>query len=218
MNIPINVFQTATACKDSAAQAWLPAFEAACDEFGLNTPERVCAVLAHVGVESAGLTVFFENLNYSAQGLANTWGSRYSVTGRPGGAPNDLANRIARNPQAIANNVYANRMGNGDEASGDGWRHRGVGPIQLTGKDTQFAFMLACDVDMVNTPELLAEPKNGARSAVWFCTKYKAGFLAAIDAGDFDATTKIVNGQTSCAANHGPTRKSRYEAALNAWK
>ncbi|QOV06254.1 endolysin glycosyl hydrolase [Burkholderia phage Maja] len=217
MNISRQAFQIATACTDSVAAQWLPAFEAAADEFGLNTPQRICAVLAHVGVESAGLTVFSENLNYSAQGLANTW-DRYSVTGKRGGAPNALALRLARNPQAIANNVYANRLGNGDEASGDGWTHRGMGPIQLTGKDTQFSFMLDCDVDMVNHPELLAQPEQGARSAAWFCTKYKKGFLAAIDAGDFDRTTMIVNGQASCTANHGPTRKSRYEAALNAWK
>jgi predicted chitinase len=130
MNIPKIAFQTATACSDSVASLWLPAFEAAFDEFGVSNPAYACAILAHVGVESASLTVFAENLNYSAQGLSNTW-ARYSSTGTRGGPPNALALKLARNPQAIANNVYANRLGNGDEASGDGWNHRGMGPIPI---------------------------------------------------------------------------------------
>jgi putative chitinase len=217
MNIPKIAFQTATACSDSVASLWLPAFEAAFDEFGVSNPAYACAILAHVGVESASLTVFAENLNYSAQGLSNTW-ARYSSTGTRGGPPNALALKLARNPQAIANNVYANRLGNGDEASGDGWNHRGMGPIQLTGKDVQFAFMMAADVDLTTSGDALAQPDVGAKSAVWFCMKYKSGFAAAIDAGNFDKTTLIVNGQGPCDANHGATRKSRFSAALNAWK
>lgn len=92
--------------------------------FGITSPVRVAAFLAQVGHESGQLTHLVENLNYSARSLAATWPSRYLGAD---GQPNALAQRLARNPRAIANNTYASRNGNGDEASGDGWRFRGRG-------------------------------------------------------------------------------------------
>lgn len=219
-------FMVGVGCTAPIASAWLPSFQAAMDRFKISdTPQRIAALLANVGVESEGLTVFSENLNYSAQGLANTWPNRYSTGAkvaipntnpvRYNYVPNALANSLNRNPQAIANNVYANRLGNGDEASGDGWSHRGLGPIQLTGKDVQMQFMMECDVDMVNHPELLESPSEGALSAAWFFASYKQ-CIPAIDANDFAKVILLINGQGPCAANNGPLRTSRYSDCVKA--
>ena len=112
------------------AGVFVAALQRAMDEREIDTPARRAA-LAQVGHESSQLTRLVENLNYSAQGLAATWPSRYLG---PDGQPNALALRLARNPQAIADNTYATRNGNGDEASGDGWRFRGRGLLQITGR------------------------------------------------------------------------------------
>ncbi|HCR1382557.1 TPA: glycoside hydrolase family 19 protein, partial [Pseudomonas aeruginosa] len=103
---------------------FVPALNVAMERFGITAPVRGAAFLAQVGHESSQLTRLVENLNYSAQGLAATWPSRYRGAD---GKPNALALNLARHPQAIANNTYASRNGNGDEASGDGWRFRGRG-------------------------------------------------------------------------------------------
>ncbi|HCE9914838.1 TPA: glycoside hydrolase family 19 protein, partial [Pseudomonas aeruginosa] len=110
---------------------FVPALNVAMGRFGITSPVRVVAFLAQVGHESSQLTRLVENLNYSAQGLAATWPSRYLGAD---GQPNALAQRLARKPRAIANNAYASRNGNGDEASGDGWRYRGRGLLQITGR------------------------------------------------------------------------------------
>lgn len=212
MQLTTAILMAGTGCTSVMAGLWLAPMQAACDEFGANTSNRVACVLANVGVESEGFTQLVENLNYSAQGLANTW-SRYSSTGVKGGPPNALALSLNRNPQAIANDVYANRLGNGDAASGDGWNNRGQGPIQLTGKDTILAFGMACDVDMVNHPELLQTPLVGSRSALWFCSTFKRIWPLA-DAANFDATVTAVNGQPPCVANKGQQRQSYYRACL----
>ncbi|WGN90801.1 endolysin glycosyl hydrolase [Burkholderia phage vB_BglM_WTB] len=215
-------------CTAPIAAQWLPSFQAAMDRFEISsTPQRIAALLANVGVESGGLAVLVENLNYSAQGLANTWPNRYSTGEKvqiPGSnppkfnfVPNDLANSLNRNPEAIANNVYANRMGNGDASSGDGWAHRGAGPIQLTGKDVQMSFMMDCDVDMVNSPQLIQQPAAGALSAAWFFAVYKK-CLPAIDAADFAGVVRLINGQAPCEANSGPLRVSRYSDCIRALK
>lgn len=115
------------------AGVFVAALQRAMDEREIDTPARRAAFLAQVGHESSQLTRLVENLNYSAQGLAATWPSRYLG---PDGQPNALALRLARNPQAIADNTYATRNGNGDEASGDGWRFRGRGLLQITGRAT----------------------------------------------------------------------------------
>ena len=113
------------------AGVFVAALQRAMDEREIDTPARRAAFLAQVGHESSQLTRLVENLNYSAQGLAATWPGRYLG---PDGQPNALALRLARNPQAIADNTYATRNGNGDEASGDGWRFRGRGLLQITGR------------------------------------------------------------------------------------
>lgn len=208
------ILMAGTGCSSAVAGQWLAPMQAACDEFGVSdTPERVAAFLANVGVESNGLTVFVENLNYSAQGLANTWPGRYAVGAHVlQKVPNQLAYQLAGNPQAIANNVYANRLGNGPESSGDGWKYRGQGPIQLTGRDNIMNFFAAADVPVNSDPALLQQPELGSKSAAWFFAD--SGALKAADANDFACTVQAVNGQLPCPANQGDRRNTLYLAAL----
>lgn len=171
--------------------AWVAPLNAAMAEFAINTEQRIEMFLAQALHESGGLQWMVENLNYSAKGLANTW-ARYSVTGKTGGAPNALALKLARNPQAIANNVYANRNGNGPESSGDGWLYRGRCPLGITGKANYVAAKTALTIDCVTHPELLEQPAAGSRAAAWFW--YAHGLNEIADKGNFSGTTKVING------------------------
>lgn len=164
------------------------------------TGAAVPAFLAQIAHESSDFTRAVENLNYSADGLANTWPKRYGqldLHGRPiraGGRvmPNPIAMRLHRDPMAIANNVYANRMGNGNEASGDGWKHRGAGLKQLTGKDNHRACGQAMGIDLVAHPELLQQPEYAVWSACWF---WKANNLGRfVERRDFRGLTQAING------------------------
>jgi len=156
------------------------------DRFGITTPLRMAHFLATVWHESAGLTRTVENLNYSAQGLRRTF-PKYFPTAA-------LANQYARKPQAIANRVYANRMGNGNEASGDGWRYRGRGLIQLTGRSNYQAYQNSafCNGDLMGHPEWLSQYPGALKSAMWFWWKNGCNELA--DRDDATAVCRRVNG------------------------
>lgn len=204
-------------CKNTIADEWSDAFYTYCNEGGIDTPKRVAAFIANIMVESAFLTRLEENLNYSAQGLANTWPSRYSSTGKSGGKPNALANKLARNPQAIANNVYANRMGNGNEASGDGWKYRGMGPIQLTGRNNRLQYDTDCASCTIKESDRLMKPEDGVKSAVWFWNLNNISQYA--DKKDFDGCCDKVNigkKTTKVGDSHGyNNRKTIYDKLLN---
>jgi putative chitinase len=154
-------------------------------QFQLTDTDDVCNFIAQVGHESAQFNVLSENLNYSADGLLKTF-RNYFVT-----AP---AAAYARNPEKIANLVYANRMGNGDEASGDGWKYRGKGLIQLTGKTNyeNCSKSLFGDTRLLDSPEDLTKPEMALKSALWFWTSNK---LTSVK--DFTALTKRINGGTN---------------------
>lgn len=132
-------------------------------EFHIDSPKQQAEFLANVGHETGNLSVFEENLNYSAERLMVVWPKRF---------PN-MASTIgyARNPVALASKVYANRMGNGDEKSGDGWRFRGAGGIQLTGKDNQSACGACFNIKPADVGDWLRTPEGAARSAAWFYTQ-----------------------------------------------
>jgi putative chitinase len=165
------------------AQAWLAPMQAACDFCEISTPLRVAAFLATVGVESARLTALVENMNYGAEGLIAEFPHEFP----------DLAtaNQYARQPEKIANRAYANRMGNGDEASGDGWKFIGRGCIQVTGRSGYMTTGVALDLDLESEPELLEQPANAAMSAGWYWFEAKLNALA--DAGDFLSLSRVVN-------------------------
>jgi len=158
-------------------------------KFGINTPLRVAHFLAQCGHESGGFRVTQENLNYSAKGLNGIF-KKYFPT-------EAAATPYARNPQKIANKVYSNRMGNGTEASGDGYKFRGRGYIQLTGRDNYTAFGKSIGVDIPNSPDSVATTYALA-SAAWFFSKNGLHKIADEGASDVVVTkiTKRVNGGT----------------------
>lgn len=143
------------------------------ERFGITSTGIALALVAQMAHESGNFAHYVENLNYSASGLASVFPSRFR---NAYGYPNALALSIARQPEKIANVVYANRMGNGDSASGDGWKYRGRGAVQLTGKtnytlttqDNRKYFPEDSDVDFVKNPELLSTHKYAVRSAFLF--------------------------------------------------
>jgi len=167
---------------------WAEAMNNVFPTYEINTPQRVAAFLAQCGHESGGWTVFEENLNYSAQGLMKVF-PKYFPT-------QDLANAYAKQPQKIANRIYGNRMGNGPEESGDGFKYRGRGPIQLTGKDNYRAFAKEMFDDWENlfeNPDWVTADRDFAlMSAIWFWNKNKLNVQA--DAGDIKLMTKKING------------------------
>jgi putative chitinase len=157
--------------------------------FQINTPLRLAHFLAQCGHESGGFRVTSENLNYSAKGLMGIF-KKYFPT-------QQIAEAYQRNPQKIANKVYANRMNNGSEASGEGFKFRGRGYIQLTGKDNYTQFGKAIGEDITGNPDLVSG-KYALLSAAWFWSKNGLNKLA--DGGATDTTvtsiTKRVNGGT----------------------
>jgi putative chitinase len=159
------------------------------EKFGVNTPLRLAHFLAQCGHESGGFRLTQENLNYSAKGLVGIF-KKYFPT-------EAVALQYQRNPQKIANRVYASRMGNGDEASGEGFKFRGRGYIQLTGKSNYSAFDKTVEDDITANPDLVAT-KYPLLSAAWFWSKNGLNTIA--DGGSTDEVvtkaTKRVNGGT----------------------
>jgi len=158
-------------------------------KFNINTPLRLAHFLAQCGHESGGFKVTQENLNYSAKGLMGIF-KKYFPT-------QELAESYQRQPQKIANKVYASRMDNGSEASGDGYKFRGRGYIQLTGRANYTAFGKAINEDIANNPDVVSG-KHALLSAAWFWSKNGLNTLADGGASDQVVTsiTKRVNGGT----------------------
>jgi len=201
---------------------YLPAVQAVTAQRLISTPRRLAAFLAQVGHESAGFTLLLESLNYSAAGLAATWGSRFAeknsagqyITVMEGGrarrVPNSEAQKLHRRPEAIANRVYSDRLGNGTEDSGEGWLYRGRGLIQMTGKLNyrQCSLGLFCDERLIATPHLLEQWRWAVESAGWYWHSRNINVLA--DGDDFEQVTKAVNG----GLNGHAQRVALYQQAL----
>lgn len=211
----------AAGIKRDVAERWLPHVQAALDRFGIESPRQVAAWLAQTAHESGGYTMLVENLNYRAATMAACWPKRFAEAGPDGkpkrndkGAliPNKFALALERKPEAIANVVYANRMGNGPTESGDGWLYRGRGLKQLTGKNNHRACSKGLGVDLVENPDLLLEPQWAAMSAAWFWASNNCNPLA--DADDFVGLTKRINGGTIGL----PDRQARYNACLRVFQ
>jgi putative chitinase len=168
-------------CKDPAGFAL--AIEDACALREISTERRIADFLGQCGHETNGFTVLVENLNYGKAGLLSTFGKYFTPM---------QADDYARDPERIANHAYANRMGNGNEASGDGWRYRGRGFIQLTGYDNYLAYQEADPVcGCVAQPDLLLQPRWAARSSAHYWQRHGLNELS--DAGDFAELTKRIN-------------------------
>ena len=157
----------------------------ACERFGINTPARIAGFIAQCRVESAGFTVLEENLHYSSpERIRRIF---------PSTVPDlEVAARITRNGKALANRVYGGRLGNGDEASGDGWRFRGRGLKQLTGRYNYTKAALALGEPYVEHPDLVASPGGACLTAAWFWAEHGCNTFA--NSSQWDAITRVVNG------------------------
>ena len=176
-------------------------FDNILNQSGINTKERVCMFLAQCGHESGDFTIFNENLNYSAKGLLATFPKYFKSETE--------ALAYERKPEKIANKVYANRMGNGPEGSGDGWKYRGRGMIMTTGKANYAEFSKYSGIDAVNNPDLLSTDISVAiKSAIWFWNKNKLNSYC--DNNDFIGLTKRING----GLNGLPDRETKYKKLI----
>lgn len=176
----------------NVVDVYLPIINKYSVQFGLTTKLRMAYWLANVAHESAEMTKTSENLNYSTQRLMEVWGSRFKSKFE--------AMRYAHNPSALANHVYANRMGNGDEKSGDGWRFRGRGFFGLTGRTNYKAYNaylvqhgMSVDLTTDSGAKLIEQPVGAVKSAMWFAMKYLNMYA---DSGSFTAYVKKLNGGT----------------------
>jgi putative chitinase len=167
-------------------EQWVDALNETFQRFNIITPLQQASFIGQCGHECGNFKILEENLNYRAETLMKLWKSRFPTI--------EIANEYARNPKKIANKVYASRMGNRDESSGDGFRFRGRGCIQLTGHANYFHAGQACGEDFVMNPDLVATPKYAAMTAGWFWDTHKLNKFA--DIRDFTMMTKKINGGT----------------------
>ncbi len=190
--------------KNPYVEHWHHALEQLFPDYDINTPKRMAAFIAQCAHESGGFMILKENLNYKAATLLKIFPKYF---------PNDqIAQEYASKPNkqvAIASRVYANRMGNGDEASQEGWKFCGRGLIQLTGRSNYQAFADSLEMSIDDVPEYLATFEGAAQSACWFWETNKLNQWA--DAGDILTLTKRINGGTIGLED----RKKHYEHALH---
>lgn len=174
--------------KNKNSQEWYEGLYEQLPKFGIVTPARVAGFISQCQHESADFTVLTENLNYGAKGLMSIFKKYYQDEA--------LAKAHERKPQLIANRVYSGRMGNGPESSGDGWKYRGRGLVQLTGRSnyTQCSRDLFGDDCLVDDPDLLLNPEWAILSACWFWHKNKLNDIC--DRGDVVLLSKRINGGT----------------------
>ena len=163
---------------------WVDALNETFERFDISTPLRQAAFIGQCGHECGQFKVLEENLNYRAETLMKLWPKRFPTL--------EKANEYQGNPRKIANSVYSSRMGNRDEASGDGFRFRGRGIIQLTGHSGYFHCGKALGVDFDANPDLVSTPKYAALSGGWFWSTHNLNSPA--DALDHAKVTRIING------------------------
>jgi len=172
--------------KNKHVEHWHSALSQLLPDYGIDTEQRIAAFIAQCAHESGEFTMIKENLNYRWESLRRTF-PKYFPT-------EELARQYAQKPEAIANKVYANRMGNGDEASGDGYRYSGRGLIQLTGKDNYFWFAESIGISPEEASEYMATFEGASQSACWFWETNNLNQWA--DNDDILTLTKRINGGT----------------------
>jgi putative chitinase len=163
---------------------WVKALNEILPEYEINTPQRVAAFVAQTAHESGNYVFLEENLNYRAASLQKTFAKYFPTL--------ELAQQYEKKPEKIANRVYANRMGNGSEETGDGWRYRGRGLIQLTGRNNYEFFAGSLEIPVQEASEYLGTFEGSVQSACWFWENNNLNKWA--DAGDIKTMTKIING------------------------
>lgn len=186
---------------NSDAAAWADAAMEILPKYEITTANRIAGFFAQCGHESMNFTVLSENLNYRAETLEKLFSKYFSKAGRN-------AADYAKQPEKIANVIYANRMGNGDTASGDGYRFRGRGVVQLTGRDNYTAFGKSVGMTAEQVIDYVTTKKGALESACWYWASRNIN--AACDVNDITKMTKLVNGGTIGLDD----RKHHYEQAL----
>lgn len=181
-----NLFKIFPKTNAETLASWVDPLNATCERYDITTAARTAAFVAQIGHESGEMKRIVENLNYSTEGLMTTFKKYF---------PNKtLADKYARRPEHIANLVYANRMGNGPESTGDGWKYRGRGLIQITGKNNYAALAKALGMTITQTLAFLDTKEGAAHSAGWFWSVNNLNGLA--DMTRFTEITKKINGGT----------------------
>lgn len=183
------------------AAAWADAAMGILPKYEIITANRIAGFFAQCGHESMNFTVLTENLNYRAETLEKLFSKYFSKAGRN-------AADYAKQPEKIANVIYANRLGNGDTASGDGFKFRGRGIVQITGKNNYSAFALSIKMTLPDVIEYVQTKKGALESACWYWDSRKINI--ACDEGDIVKMTKLVNGGTIGLED----RRKHYEQAL----
>ena len=164
--------------------AWVDPLNETFQRFGISTLNQQASFIGQCGHECGHFRILEENLNYRAATLMKLWPKRFPTL--------EIANAYSGNPKKIANSVYSSRMGNRDEASGDGFRFRGRGIIQLTGHSSYFHAGKALGVDFVANPDLVSSPQYAALTGGWFWDTHKLNEPA--NALDYGRVTKLING------------------------
>jgi len=182
--ITTNLIQTAFPNIKLPLQEFVDTLNKILPEYNINTKERIVGFLSQTGHESRGYTKFVENLNYSAEGLCSTWPKRFPTMAS--------AKPYARTPEKIANKVYADRMGNGIESSGDGWKYIGRGSVQLSGKTNYQNLATAIDKTLSDTVAYCTSVEGIIVSACWFWSTNKLNRFC--DKNDFDGLCEAING------------------------
>jgi putative chitinase len=188
---------------------WTAALNGSMQEFGIVSLQRIAAFLAQIAHESSELRRLVEGLSYSAKRLCATWPKRFETEA--------AARPYERQPERLANFVYANRMGNEDEASGDGWRFRGRGILQTTGRSNYRSAAAALGLPLEGQPDLLEQPLPAARAAAFYWQSNRLNELADLsgdrvhDDEDFELITRRINGGTA-----GLTERKRYWSSAKA--
>lgn len=179
------IFNVVKAMVPKEADIYGPIMETVLSNYSITTPLRVAHFLAQVMHESGNFKYLEENLNYNKEALLRVFSKYFTPA---------LAEKCHRNPVTIANIVYSNRMGNGDIDSGDGWRYRGRGLIQLTGRTNYVCFSNAVNMDIVTNPDTLVVPELAVESACWYWETHELNELA--DNDDIVGITRRINGGT----------------------
>ena len=175
------------------------------------TPERAAHFFGQVATETGNFAKFAENLNYSASGLQNTFGKYF---------PGDIEAQYARQPEKIANRVYANRMGNGSEASGDGWKYRGRGALQLTGKTNYQAFALYVkNAAILDNPDLVATVYSFESAMFYFETNKLWQYTTRVDHANILKLSRAINvgNANSTIVPHGLEERVLYTEKFYSW-
>jgi putative chitinase len=163
---------------------WYEVLEQLLDDYDISTPLRVAHFIAQCAHESGNFVFIKENLNYKAASLQKIFGKYFPTA--------ELAQQYANKPEQIANRIYANRMGNGDEASGEGWLYHGRGLIQLTGKDNYTFFAGSLSISVEDAAAYMETFEGAAQSACWFWEQNNLNRFA--DANDVKGLTRAING------------------------